>query len=133
MELLVNKSKKWLAAAAIVAVLAGCARTAPVKNVETVVATGHSVSQVHDAILKAGLVREWAMTDVSPGVIKGRLQARDHTAEIRIVYSATSYSINYESSINLMAANGKIHKNYNRWVHNLDNAIKLNLASSGRA
>lgn len=128
-----NKLMKWLAAAAVVTTLAGCARTAPIKNVETTVTARHTVAQVHNAILKAGLAREWVMTDVSPGVIKGRLQTRDHTAEIRVIYSATGYSINYESSINLMATGGKIHKNYNRWVHNLDNAIRLNLASADEA
>jgi hypothetical protein len=57
-----------------------------------------------------------------------RPPARINSAEVRIPYTATSYSINYESSLNLKASNGKIHKNYNRWVHNLDHDIQLNLA-----
>ena len=119
----------WFAAFAIAGALAGCARTAPVDQVHSIVSAGHTAEQVKTAILKAGQKREWIMTEAGPGVIKGRLQARDHSAEVRIPYSATSYSINYESSLNLKASGGKIHKNYNRWVHNLDHDIQLNLAA----
>ncbi|EAU0260602.1 hypothetical protein A6855_28670, partial [Salmonella enterica] len=63
-------------------------------------------------------------------VIKARQQNRDHIAEVRITYSATGYSIKYDSSLNLLASGGKIHKNYNRWVRNLDKDIQINLASS---
>ena len=47
-------------------------------------------------------------------------------AEVRITYTATSYDIKYDSSLNLQASGGKIHKNYNRWVRNLDKDIQLN-------
>ena len=120
---------KWFAAIAVVGALAGCARTAPIDQVHSSVTAGHTQDQVKNAILKAGIQRKWIMTEAGPGVIKGRLQARDHSAEVRIPYSATSYSINYESSLNLKASGGKIHKNYNRWVHNLDHDIQLNLAA----
>ena len=125
-----NSVMKWMAAAAVTVALAGCARTAPIEQVQNTVSAGHTHAQVRSAILKAGMSRQWAMNDAGPGVIKGRMQARDHTAEIRVTYSATQYSINYDSSINLMASGGKIHKNYNRWVHNLDKDIQLNLNSA---
>ncbi|KIQ50633.1 lipoprotein, partial [Citrobacter rodentium] len=64
-----------------------------------------------------------------PGVIRARQQSRDHVAEVRITYSATRYDIQYESSLNLLASGGKIHKNYNRWVRNLDKDIQLNLSA----
>lgn len=50
-------------------------------------------------------------------------------AEVRITYTATSYDIKYDSSLNLQASGGKIHKNYNRWVRNLDKDIQLNLSA----
>ena len=124
-----KKIIKWFAAVAVVGALAGCARTAPIDQVHSTVSTGHTAEQVKTAILKAGQKRDWIMSEAGPGVIKGRLQARDHSVEIRIPYSATSYSINYESSMNLKAADGKIHKNYNRWVHNLDHDIQMNLSA----
>lgn len=124
-----KKIVKWFAAFAIMGALAGCARTAPIDQVNSVVSAGHTTEQVKNAILKAGHQREWIMTEAGPGVIKGRLQARDHFAEIKVTYSASSYSINYENSLNLKAGDGKIHKNYNRWVRNLDKDIQLNLSA----
>ncbi|MBM3071828.1 hypothetical protein HV346_21660 [Enterobacter sp. RHBSTW-00994] len=124
-----KKLVKWCAAFAIVGALAGCARTAPIDQVHTIVSAGHTSEQVKNAILNAGHQRKWIMTEAGPGVIKGRLQTRDHFAEVRIPYSATGYSINYANSLNLKAGDGKIHKSYNRWVQNLDNDIQLNLSA----
>ncbi|EAA8386706.1 hypothetical protein OZ379_000692 [Salmonella enterica] len=121
---------KWLAAFAVVGALAGCARTAPIDNIQSTVSAGHTEAQVKNAILKAGAQRQWIMNDAGPGVIKARQQNRDHIVEVRITYSATGYSIKYDSSLNLLASGGKIHKNYNRWVRNLDKDIQINLASS---
>ncbi|HFT1164155.1 TPA: lipoprotein [Klebsiella quasipneumoniae subsp. quasipneumoniae] len=120
----------WMIAATVVGALAGCARTAPIEQVNAIVSASHTEAQVKDAIIKAGAQRQWIMSDAGPGVIKGKLQNRDHVADIKINYSATSYSIVYVSSINLMAANGKIHRNYNRWVHNLDKDIQVTLAAN---
>lgn len=120
----------WMIAATVVGALAGCARTAPIEQVNAIVSAGHTEAQVKDAIIKAGAQRQWIMSDAGPGVIKGKLQNRDHVADIKINYSATSYSIVYVSSINLMASNGKIHRNYNRWVHNLDKDIQVTLAAN---
>lgn len=50
------------------------------------------------------------MTEAEPGLSKGRLQTRGHLVDVRISYSATSYSINYANSSNLMAKDGTIHK-----------------------
>ncbi|PVZ84296.1 hypothetical protein C9426_23655 [Serratia sp. S1B] len=124
-----GKFLKWCIALTVIGTLAGCARTAPVVQVHSTVTAGHTENQVRDAILKAGQQRQWIMTQVTPGVINGRLQARDHVAEIRINYTATSYSINYVSSLNLQSSAGKIHKSYNRWVLNLDRDIQLNLSA----
>jgi len=129
MELLMKKIVKWCSAAVFVGALAGCARTAPIAQVHSIVSTGHTADQVKTAILKAGQKRDWIMTETGPGMIKGRLQSRDHSVQVSIPYTATSYSINYENSLNLKAADGKIHKNYNRWVNNLDHDIQLNLSS----
>jgi ABC-type dipeptide/oligopeptide/nickel transport system permease component len=131
MEFVMKKLVKWIVAAAVVGALAGCvSRTAPIDTVQDQVATGHTEAQVRNAILKAGLNRQWIMTDAGPGVIKGRQQSRGHTANILVQYSANSYIIKYDGSTNLMAEGGKIHKNYNRWVHNLSQDIQISLASA---
>lgn len=128
-----KKLVKWFVAAAVVGALAGCvSRTAPIETVQNNVAPGHTEAQVRTAILKAGLNRQWMMTDGGPGVIKGRQQARDHSANIIVQYSSNSYIIKYDSSVNLMASGGQIHKNYNRWVHNLDKDIQVNLTTGSQ-
>lgn len=120
---------KWFAAVAVVGALAGCARTAPIDQVRSSVSAGHTKEQVKNAILKAGVQRQWIMSEAGPGVIKARQQNRDHMAEVSITYSATSYDIKYDNSFNLHASGGKIHKNYNRWVRNLDKDIQINLSA----
>ncbi len=124
-----KKIVKCLAAFILIGGMAGCARTVPIDNIHSVVSAGHSDSQVKNAILKAGMARKWIMSEEAPGVIKARQLSRSHSAEISITYTATSYSINYDSSLNLNASSGKIHRNYNRWVHNLDKEIQLNLSA----
>lgn len=121
---------KWCVALAVIATLTGCARTAPIDQINSTVSAGHTEAQVRTAILKAGQQRQWIMSQAGPGVINGRLQSRDHVAEIRITYTASSYSINYSSSLNLLASGSKIHKSYNRWVRNLDKDIQLNLSAT---
>ncbi|QED65501.1 hypothetical protein FTV95_19180 [Escherichia coli] len=120
---------KWFAAIAVVGALAGCARTAPIDQVHSTVSAGHTRGTSEKAILKAGVERKWIMSEAGQGVIKARQQSRDHSAEIRINYTASSYDINYENSQNLQASGGQIHKNYNRWVRNLDKDIQLNLSA----
>ncbi|MCU5775347.1 hypothetical protein N5923_22435 [Erwiniaceae bacterium BAC15a-03b] len=113
-------------------ILTGCAsRTEPVHNVEHTISTNayYSPEQVQAAIVQAGLGRKWAMFPDRPGVINGRLTLRDHSADIRIDYTATSYSINYVSSQNLKAGGGQIHRNYNHWINNLDRDIQLRLSA----
>ncbi|MFP1747046.1 hypothetical protein ACLEEB_11425 [Lonsdalea quercina] len=110
--------------------LVGCSsRSAYIMNVNQPIAAHYSIEQVKTAIIQAGQQREWVMTPVAPGVINGHINQRGHIADIRINYSTSSYSINYVSSQNLRAANGKIHRNYNRWINNLDREIQLRLSA----
>lgn len=125
------KFVKWFTALVVVGALIGCAgKQAPIENIRTSLGAGHTDAQVKNAIIKAGVQRKWIMNEAGPGVIKARQQARDHVAEARINYSATGYTITYESSLNLSAGGGKIHPNYNRWVRNLDKDIQVNLSAA---
>ncbi|MBI0525344.1 hypothetical protein F7116_22905, partial [Dickeya dianthicola] len=63
------KKQLIFAGFACVLALACCARTAPVANVTKPIAAQMTTEQVKTAILQAGLEREWAMTQASPGVI----------------------------------------------------------------
>lgn len=111
------------------ALLTGCARTAPIHNVNQTLTQRYSDNQMKTAIVEAGISRKWVMTPVSPGVINGRLAQRGFAANIRISYTSQSYRIDYLSSENLKAGEGKIHNNYNRWITNLDQDIQLRLSA----
>lgn len=125
-----KKYIKLFTALAIVGALAGCVRTAPIAQISSTVSSGHTQAEVKNAILKAGAQRQWIMSEVKPGIIKARQQSNKHQAEVQITYTATGYNIKYDSSLNLKASGGKIHKTYNRWVRNLDKDIQVSLASS---
>lgn len=115
--------------AVVAALLTGCARTAPIHNVNQPLTQRYTDNQMKLAIIEAGISRKWVMTPVSPGVINGRLAQRDFVANIRITYTSQNYRIDYVSSDNLKAEGGEIHNNYNRWIANLDQDIQLRLSA----
>ena len=126
---------RWVAVLATVAALSACNTLAPIQNVENVsVATSTNRPltpvEVRAAIVRAGAGLGWIMKDAGPGMINGTLILRTHTAEVQIPYSAASYSIVYKSSINLQESGGKIHRNYNGWVQNLQRGINAQIAAS---
>ncbi|WP_419678068.1 hypothetical protein ACN2EN_01455 [Aliarcobacter lanthieri] len=114
-------------------VLAGCRGGTAVYNVPTSevgVQKGTSEDQVYQAIKTAGSQLGWIITKTKPGLAQGQLNIRTHMATVEIPYSTTSYAINYKNSMNLGYDSTKqtIHPNYNGWVTNLDNAIKVQLS-----
>ena len=126
---------RWVAVLAAAAALSACNTMAPIQNVENVSVTSStnrplSPGEVRAAIVRAGAGLGWTMKDAGPGVINGTLILRTHTAEVQIPYSATSYGIVYKSSVNLQESGGKIHRNYNGWVQNLNRGINAQLAAS---
>ena len=117
---------KILVGCVFVVILAACAT--PIRDVQTPV-YGRSVTQVEKAIMEAGRNRGWIMKRVQPGVINAHLNAsRGQQVDVRIDYSANDYQISYVSSQNVKKARGRIHRNYARWVDNLDKDIKSNLS-----
>ena len=114
--------------------VAGCT-TAPIMNVSNAAVTsasGKALSrdQVRNAIVRAGSSLGWQMKDDGPNSLIGTLQLRDHTAVVEIPYSASTYSIEYRSSVNLNEGAGKIHKNYNGWIQNLTRGINAQLSAT---
>ena len=109
--------------------LFACARVVPVRNFDNQPVPAHLTSQqVGQTILRATNGRRyWRATQVKPGVIRATVFVRDHKATVLIPYSNTSYSIEYQSSYNLMAHDGLIHRNYNKWVILLNRDIQHDL------
>jgi hypothetical protein len=113
---------------------AGCAGTQPIQNVEkapVILPPGKSatLNQVTTAIMRAGTRLGWEMKPAGRGRISGRLVLREHIANVNIEHDAKSYSIKYRDSTNLDAKDGKIHRNYNGWIQNLDKAIRAELTA----
>jgi hypothetical protein len=124
--------KSTLAVAAAALTIAAC-QPMPIYNVEGAPVTtpsgkAPSATQVRSAIITAGTSLGWSIKDAGPGKLEGTLRLRDHSAVVEIPYSSARYSITYKSSENLQAADGKIHKNYNGWIQNLDRAIRTEIS-----
>ena len=85
---------------------------------------------IFKAIKNAGTQFGWIVKKTKPGMATAELHVRRHTALATINYSNTSYSINYKNCINLKydASKNTIHKNYNVWIQNLDEAIQFKLS-----
>ena len=127
-------SRIAMAASLIAAiVLAGCAPT-QVRNVSDAPVVSNkalTMDEVQAAITRAGTSLGWIMLEQGPGQIEGTLRLRSHVAIIDITYDTETYNIQYVESTNLNynAEKGTIHKNYNGWIQNLDNAIQRELAA----
>ena len=120
-----------LLVAGVLALAAGCT-SRPVTNVmaEPVVMTpGRTATNdaVRDAIMRAGAGLGWTMRPTAPGVINGTISLRGNSAVVDVEYNPKSYNIVYRSSTGLESGNGQIHKNYNGWIENLNNAIRREL------
>jgi hypothetical protein len=129
---MMSRFSRFSLIAALLLGVAACT-SKPVMNVEnrTPPAAVRSEDDMRRAILAALQSRQWTVERADSGNIMALIQRRSHQAEISIPYSATSYSIRYRDSRNLGYKNGKIHRNYNKWIHNLDRSIQqqLNRAS----
>lgn len=122
----------FLTAAALI--FAGCSHNQPIYNVEKTPIVGPAgktltMTQVQQAIIRAGAQLGWQMQPEGPGRIGGRLSLRQHLAVIGIEYDAKAYSIKYRDSSGLNASDGSIHKNYNSWIQNLEKAIAVQTTS----
>jgi hypothetical protein len=93
---------------------------------------GYGVGDPSPAIEAALADRGWQVVGRGPGMIDAAILVRQHRADIRITYDARSYSIGYRGSEMLDARGDRIHRNYNRWVANLDRSIQQRLLHGGR-
>ncbi|WP_312774106.1 hypothetical protein [Pseudomonas rhodesiae] len=112
---------------------AGCT-SKPVLNPHSELPAGTQVSEekMKQVIVNALQKREWTVQRLSPQLVQAEITVRgQYHAEIDIRYTRSSYAITYRDSRELGYKDGKIHRNYNRWVNNLDNDIKAGLRSNG--
>lgn len=122
----------WTLLIALLLVYVGGCRTTAIYNVaDASYAPGSSASQqdVSRAIMRAGTSLGWEIQKTGPGKMRGTLRVRRHVAVVDITYDMRSFSIQYVSSQNLMHSGDQIHRNYNRWIANLEKAIRREVAS----
>lgn len=88
-----------------------------------------TADRVQRGILAGCLDKGWTCREVTSGLIQASIDVRKHQAIADIAYDADSYSITYKSSqmLDYNSRRNTIHRNYNRWVNNLDAAIKKRL------
>ncbi len=86
---------------------------------------------VFTAIQRAGTQLGWIVKKVNNNTAIATLNLRKHNAVVTIKFNTKNYSIKYKSSANIgyNKKNNTIHKNYNGWIQNLDNAIQAQLSS----
>lgn len=103
----------------------------PVLNISSSVppAAVKSQDDMRRAILTALQRRQWTVERADQGQILASITRRSHQAQITIPYTASAYSIRYRDSRNLGYRDGKIHRNYNKWILNLDRSIQQELHS----
>ena len=84
---------------------------------------------MREAIFQGCADKNWRAVDLDANTIEATIVVRGkHTVVVAIPYTASSFAINYKSSINMNARDGKIHPNYNNWVNYLDQAIRRRIA-----
>ena len=85
-------------------------------------------AQMQQAIVKTLVARQWTVQQITPNRVQAQITVRgQYHAEIDIPYSADHYRIQYRNSSGLDYKDGKIHKNYIRWVRLLDRDIVRDL------
>lgn len=106
--------------------LASC-RSAPLYNVERSsynVSEEHSLSEMTEAIQRAGTSLGWQMNVERPGLIVGTLNLRTHQAVVEIPFDTEGFAIRYKDSTDLDYDGTNIHRNYNSWIQNLEREIR---------
>ncbi|KAE9650325.1 hypothetical protein IFR35_08175 [Pseudomonas fluorescens] len=112
---------------------AGCTNK-PVLNTQHDLPVNAQVSEekMKAVIVNALQKREWTVQRLSPQLVQAEITVRNqYYAAIDIRYTRNSYAITYRDSRDLGYKDGKIHRNYNRWVNNLDSDIMAGLRSNG--
>lgn len=112
-------------------VVTACSRTSTVMNVPNQeITTSKTKEDVFNAIKRAGAGLGWIVAKEQDNKAIATLNLRTHQAVVVINYTAKDYSIGYKSSIDLdyNAQENIIHSNYNGWIQNLNNAIKVQLS-----
>lgn len=108
-----------------------CSNVKHLKNFETnEIPEGLKLSQIEKSIKKSGANRNWIFKkSKAANTLEGNLMNRRHEVNVSIPYTEKNYQINYVSSKHMKYNSSKnvIHRNYYRWVGNLQQEINREL------
>jgi hypothetical protein len=126
-----------LALAALVGLsTAGCDhRGQPIANPVPVALGAPAEQKTLEAAIEASLAhRKWNIKEHTPGRYAATYAEHNFSATIAVLYDGQGARIEYVDSQGLMYAKGAdgetSHRNYNHWVKNLANDIKINLSQA---
>jgi hypothetical protein len=78
--------------------------------------------------------RHWQIKEHAPGRYVAEYAEKGHSATVAVMYDPQSARIDYVDSSGLLYANGPegevIHRNYNNWVKNLANDLRINMSQA---
>ena len=104
------------------------------RSVPIALASPPETKALESAIEKSLAQRHWTIKEHQPGKYVAEYAEREHSATIAILYDGQSARIDYVDSKGLLYAQDSsgevIHRNYNTWVKNLANDIKVNLSQA---
>lgn len=91
-----------------------------------------SLVEVRDGVFAGCRFKGWAPTLVAENKFEASIHVRSHFAKVAIEFDEFTYSISYMDSDNLDydPKGQKIHRNYNKWVVLLSQAIQNELMAS---
>jgi len=87
-----------------------------------------TVQAVRQAIIAGGAVHTWKPVADQPGVLTLEADSGQHQVVVDVAYDAQGYQITYKSSTNMnyerSDKRSTIHPKYNKWVQDLNSAIR---------
>ena len=115
----------------LLAGLSAFAGRKPIHTGQVELSEGHTLEQVSKAIKKSLAGRGWTLLESKDNEITARLNLRSHMAKVRFEFDTKNVTIHYVDSKNLdfkeKKGVKKIHRNYNKWIYNLERDISNHL------
>jgi hypothetical protein len=121
----------WLRTVGLSAAVLACAacrvNTQPVMNVDRPIYKNHGqleLDTIREKIVAGLDDKDWGVLQEGDGWMVAEVRDDEDWARVRITYDADHYAIiHFESSSDFMWNGSTIHRRYNSWVENLDEAI----------
>ena len=126
--------KRYLCVAVVSLFFPACSTLQPIHNVESASVpanrdgTPMAATDVARAIHSAASHKRWTTEDITGSLIEASIVVRGrHEAMVDIPFDSKHYSIRLKRTSDLDQSNGKIHRNYNKWIILLNEEISSRL------